>query len=250
MNETSKVELHETQDEKTERYVIHIDNFDGPLDLLWDLILKAKIDVTEIFVSHITEQYIDYLKLMEKMNIKIASEFVTMASDLLYYKSKALLPGEDIEDEYFIPPLPSDLVQKLLEYKRYQITSGKLRDRYEKQSAHFYRQNVITDAIEEEFVGASLFDLLKAFAYILESEESVEQEEIVFDEVLVSDKIEFISGLLMEKDQISFRDIFSEKPGRIEIIASFLAILEMTKSKNIRIMQHVLYGEIIIVRAK
>ena len=237
--------------DNSEKYVLHIDNFEGPLDLLWDLILRAKIDVTEIFISHITEQYIEYLKLMDKMNVRVASEFVAMASDLIYYKSKALIPGEDIEDEYFIPPLPPDLVQKLIEYKKFQMTSSRLRGMSELQSDRFQRNNFLTEVQGDEYlVSASLFDLLKAFAHILESEDEMEQGEIVFDEILVSDRIEYIAVLLLDQKQIFFRDIFSGRPGRAEIVASLLAILEMSKSKMLRLMQNKVFGDIILFRVQ
>jgi hypothetical protein len=110
--------------ERDEGYVLHIDNFDGPLDLLWGLIKKAKIDITEVSISQITEQYIAYLRLMEELNIQVASDFILMASELLYYKSRALLPGGEMEDEYFVPPLPPELIQKLLEYKNTRTPRG------------------------------------------------------------------------------------------------------------------------------
>lgn len=234
--------------ETEDKYVIHIQNFDGPLDLLWSLILKAKIDVTEVSISSITEQYIAYLKLMETMNIKVAAEFVALASELLYYKSKALLPSGEIEDEYFIPPMPPDLVQKLLEYKKYQMTSERLKAIYELEDNHFYRDNVITED-KSELLSISLFDLLKAFSKVLEKSEPVEQEEVVFNEVLVSDRIEYISALLEKNNQVIFQDVFSLKPTRVEIVATFLAILEMAKMRKIKLIQQILYGDIVILPA-
>ncbi len=122
-----------------EKCVISIEKFEGPLDLLWNLIRESKLDITEVPLALVTEQYIAYLRMMENLNIQVASEFIVMASELLYYKSKALLPTGELEDEYFVPPLPPDLVERLLEYKKFQAAASSLREQFEKQSDCFYR---------------------------------------------------------------------------------------------------------------
>ncbi len=233
-----------------QKYIIHIENFEGPLDLLWSLIKKAKIDITEISLAEITEQYLQYLKLMEQLNVNIAMDFIVMASELIYYKSRVLLPGAEIDDEYFVPPLPPELVQKLLEYKKYQQASKTLWDMFEIQSDSYSRVNYpqVDNEDDPVLVEVSLFDLLNAFVKVLDSQETVEDREIVFDEILVSDKIRFITDKLHDRDQIHFSEIFSEKPGRAEIVASFLAILEMAKTGLIKLMQHRTFGDIRVFR--
>ncbi len=235
--------------ESDDRYIIHIENFEGPLDLLWDLIKKAKIDITEVSLSKITEQYIAYLKLMESINVKIATEFIWMASELLHYKSKALLPSGDIDDEYFVPPLPPELIEKLLEYKKFQKASGQMRDLYDQRSDIFTRQNNLEEMVgTDEYIEVSLFDLLKAFADVMESQSVIEQEEIIFDEILVSDRIEYITSLLKEREYVLFHEIFSKRPSRAEIVASFLAVLEMTKTSIVKVLQHRVFGDIRVLR--
>ena len=189
----SESEQNNNNEETDKSYILNIDNFNGPLDLLWDLIKKAKINITEISISQITEQYINYLKMLENLNVKIASEFIRMASDLLYYKSKALLPTGDIEDEHFVPALPPELIQKLLEYKKFQQSSKDLLEKFDQQSNVFSRENNLENIIEQEdYIDVTLFDLLRAFTEVIESNIEIEQEEIVFDEILVSDRIDFI----------------------------------------------------------
>lgn len=250
MNENETTIEKEELIDKDNKYIIHIDNFDGPLDLLWNLIKKASIDITEVSISKITEQYIEYIKDMEKKNIQIASDFILMASELLYYKSKALLPGEELEDEYFVPPLPPELIQKLLEYKKFQNASMKLREKFDLQADSFTRKNFLGDLErEEDFINVSLFDLLSAFAAVMDSVKEIEQRKIIFDEILVSDRIIYITELLKVKDQILFTDIFDQNFTRISIVANFLAILEMAKMRKIKIMQHRVFGEIRIFRA-
>jgi segregation and condensation protein A len=237
------------ENNSSNKYIIHIDNFDGPLDLLWSFIKKSKIDITEISLSHITEQYLGYLKNLEKMNISIAAEFIWMASELLYYKSKSLLPSGDIEDEYFVPPLPPELVKKLLEFKKYQQASHEFKDMFSSQSDSFSREDftlLFDDA--DEYSRASLFDLLKAFANVLDSNTVFEQEEIIFDEILVSDKIEHIINLLKDNDSLLFDEIYGLKYSRGEVVATFLALLEMVKTSMIKVMQHRVFGEIRLMR--
>ena len=241
--------IEQTDKLADEGYIIHINNFDGPLDLLWELIKKSKIDITDISISLITEQYLDYLKYMNQLNVKIAIEFIWMATELLYYKSKALLPSGDIEDEYFVPPLPPELIEKLLEFKKYQLTSIQLNKFYENSDNCFVRNNDLDDFFSnDDYIDASLYDLLKAFAEVIESERIVIQEEIVFDEILISDRIEYIMDLLKDNEIIIFSDIFSTQPARSEVVVSFLAILEMTKTSVIKIIQHRVFGEIRIAR--
>ncbi len=237
--------------ERDENYILRIDNFEGPLDLLWGLIKRAKIDITEVSISQITEQYIGYLRLMEELNIQVASDFILMASELLYYKSKALIPGGEMEDEYFVPPLPPELIQKLLEYKKYQNASRELREQFELQVNRFARPPQPAAADDGEvLIEVSLFDLLSAFAEVMNSARSIEQKEIVFDEILVSDRIAYIAELLRHREQLLFREIFTSSPSRAEIIATLLAILEMTKMRRIRLLQHRIFGDIRITRTR
>ncbi len=230
-------------------YVVNIEKFNGPLDVLWNLIKKSKIDITEISISEITEQYIDFLKVMEKMDVKLASEFIMLASDLLFYKSRALLPSGEVDDEYFTQPLPPELIEKLLEYKKYQMVSETLKENFSKQNDVYVRENDLRELGEEEYYfDVSLFALLKAFSNILNESVEIDSREIVFDEILVSDKIDFIVDMLKEKEKIVFFDIFPDRPSRAEIIASFLAILEMSKTGMIRLGQDKIFGDIFIFR--
>ncbi len=228
--------------------ILHIENFDGPLDLLWDLIKKSKIEITQVSIADITEQYLGYLKLMESINIPVAMEFIVMASELLYYKSKALLPGADIEDEFFVPPLPPELIQKLLEYKKYQIASKNLLKLHEMQSDVFTRQISPLSVEEEVYIEVNLFDLLNAFVDVLEAEKETEQQRIVFDEILVSDRIMLLVSILQNKDKIEFHELFTQNPGRMEVVVTLLALLEMTRIGAITVLQHAQFGNIYIFK--
>ena len=235
--------------DKDNSWIVNIDKFNGPLDVLWELIKKSKIDITEVSISEITEQYIAFIKMMEEMDVKLASDFILMASELIYYKSRALLPSGEMEDEYFTQPLPPELIQKLLEYKKFQKSSDELKDMYEKQDNVFIRENRPEDIGEEEFyLEVSLYDLLKAFSVVLNTTTAVESREIIFDEILVSDRIEHITQLLKENETILFAEIFTGVPTKAQVIATFLAVLEMTKTLMIKVQQHRVFGDIRILR--
>jgi len=231
-------------------YILNIDKYSGPIELLWELIKKSKIDITEISISEITEQYIAFLKLMEDMDIKVASSFILMASELIYYKSRALLPADEMKDEYFVQPLPPELIQKLLEYKKFQKASSELKEMFEVQNNVFVRNNIYENSeTEEVYLEVSLYELIRAFSNVLNSAEVMPLQEILFDEILVSDKIEYITDMLKESEFIIFNQIFSKKATKAEIIASFLAVLEMSKTGIIKVQQHRIFGDIRILRS-
>ncbi len=244
-------DTNETTENEAENkgYIIHIDNFDGPLHLLWELIKKSKIDIAEISLAPITQQYLDYLRIMERMNVGIATDFIRMASELLYYKSCTLLPAAQVEDEFFVPPLPPELVQKLLEFKKFQNASRKLLEVFDAGANKLTRENRQEGNIEPEEIGEfSLFDLLKAFVEVMEATRSVEEREIIFDEILIGDRMEYIINVLREKEILQFNDLFLKRPSRMEIAVTFLAILELARTKILKIIQNTLYGVIRIVR--
>jgi segregation and condensation protein A len=235
--------------DNNQKYIIHIDNFDGPLDLLWNLIKRSKIDIVNVSISQITEQYIKYLQSMENNNVTVAAEFITMASELLYYKSKALIPTGEIDDEFFIPPLPEELVEKLLEFKRHQIAARTMQEMYNKQSESYTRENDFSNtSADDEYSTMSLFDLLNAFVDVISTNTKVEEREIVFDEILVSDRINFIISALKVKEQVTFKQLFHSIPSVHEVVATFLACLELAKGLKIKILQHNVFSTVHIFR--
>ncbi len=229
--------------------ILHIENFDGPLDLLWNLIKKSKIDIVDVTLAEITRQYLLYLKEMELRSVSVAIEFIQMGSELLYYKSKALLPTSEMEDGFFIPPLPKELIEKLLEYKRFQKTARQLKDRYDIHSETFNRENDFSKLIENgEYTSMSLFDLLNAFVDVMGKSTKPEEKEIIFDEILVSDRIDLIINMLRQKEQITFKHLFHAIPSVGEVVATFLAALELAKMHKVKVLQHQVFGTIHLFR--
>lgn len=220
-------------------YTIRLDMFEGPLDLLLHLIHKNELDIVNIPIALITEQYLEYLKLMKVLNLDIAGEYLLMASTLLYIKSKTLLPASPEEEEEEEDPR-AELVRRLLEYQKYKEAASELEKKPMLDRDVFIRSNPSEkeDTGAEERVEVSLFELLEAFRQILERAKAEEFHEVTLDRVSVEEKVQEIFSLLQrEKRSIAFKHLFPEKASRRVIIVTFLAILELVKMKLIRVFQ-------------
>jgi segregation and condensation protein A len=221
-------------------YTVRLEMFEGPLDLLLHLIHKNELDITNIPIALITEQYLEYLKLMRVLNLDIAGEYLLMASTLLYIKSKMLLPASSEEEEAEGEDPRTELVRRLLEYQKYREAAAELEKRPMLDRDVFLRSTSmeIEDAGEEGRVEVSLFELVEAFRKILERVKKEEFHEVILDRLTVEEKIQEILSLLQrEKRSISFHLLFPEQASRRVIIITFLAILELVKMKLIRIFQ-------------
>lgn len=226
--------------EEKSPYTVRLEMFEGPLDLLLHLIHKNEMDITNIPIAVITEQYLEYLKLMKVLNLDIAGEYLLMASTLLHIKSKMLLPtpyGE--EDEEGEDPR-AELVRKLLEYQKYKNAAAELERRPMLDRDVFIRLALVDDAEpkEEERIEVNLFELLEAFRQILERTKPEVFHEVILDRVTVEEKVQEILSLLQrEKRSMAFHLLFPEQASRRVIIVTFLAILELVKMKWVRIFQ-------------
>jgi segregation and condensation protein A len=212
--------------------------FEGPLDLLLHLIHKNELDITNIPIALITEQYLEYLKLMKVLNLDVAGEYLLMASTLLHIKSKMLLPTppEEGEEEELDPR--AELVRRLLEYQKYKEAASELEKRPIRDRDVFIRLNPMGLEGEEEKVQVSLFELLEAFRIILERAKAEEFHEVILDRLSVEEKVQEILSLLQrEKRSMAFHLFFPDQTSRKVIIVTFLAILELVKMKLIRIFQ-------------
>jgi len=233
-------------------YTVRIDNFEGPLDLLLFLVRKNEIDIQQIPVLLITKQYIDYLEIMQALNLDIAGEFLVMASTLLYLKSRALLPKgiEDAESDDGQSTL-EELKRQLLEYQRYREAAHMLKEQNILEKDVFARTGVeITDTElgAAELEEANLFDLLSAFKNILErSAEKGDMFAVNVEEISVKDRIsEILERLQSAEAALPFESLFDEAPDRLIIITTFLALLELIKAQAIRIYQNLNFGRIYI----
>lgn len=221
-------------------YTVRLEMFEGPLDLLLHLIHKNELDITNIPIALITEQYLEYLKLMKVLNLDMAGEYLLMASTLLYIKSKMLLPASSEEGEEEGEDPRAELVRRLLEYQKYKEAATELEKRPMLDRDVFLRSTPmeVEDAGEEERVEVNLFELIEAFRKILERVKTEEFHEVILDRLSVEEKAQEIFSLLQrEKRSMAFHLLFPEQASRRVIIITFLAILELVKMKLVRIFQ-------------
>lgn len=223
---------------------VHLDIFEGPLDLLLYLVKKNSISIFDIPIAKITDEYLKHLELMKEMNIEIAGDFLVMASTLMYIKSRSLLPTEQQESEG--EDLKEELIEKMLEYQRYKEISELLRDLLESQKNIFYK-NKPTFTDEDLNLNITVFDLIQTLKSLLEKVPS-EIRELIYEEVPIEEKIREILTIVEEKQRIKFQDLMLNGKTRLEIITFFLAMLELIRLKQIFVMQEVPFGDIIIVK--
>lgn len=241
-------------------YSIKLDSFEGPLDLLLHLIDKAEVDIYDIPIAEITEQYLATIDTMHQMQLDVASEFVVMAATLLAIKSKMLLPKK--EEQVFQPYLDMDveeidpreeLVQRLLEYKRYKMLAEQLREMESGRSQVFTRpaENLTPYVREEEntIKDVTLYDLIQALEKLVKKVKDKEQPitKVSRDEVSIKDRMKEIRQLVRAGGgMVRFSQLFSREVTRTEIVTSFLALLELMKSKQIQCIQNQLFQDIMI----
>ncbi|OGP58887.1 MAG: hypothetical protein A2162_03225 [Deltaproteobacteria bacterium RBG_13_52_11b] len=221
-------------------YTFRLEGFEGPLDLLLHLIQKNEMDILNIPIAVITEQYLEYLKWMRDLNLDLAGEYLLMASTLLYVKSKTLLPksSEEGTEEQEEDPR-AELLRRLLEYKRYKEAAGELERRPMLGRDVFLRLAAAeSEEKGEERVEVNLFELVEAFRKILEGVRAEPYHEVILDPLTVEKKIEEILALLRRENRsISFHLLFPEEVTRRIVVVTFLAILELVKMKLVRIFQ-------------
>lgn len=226
-------------------YRVHLDAFDGPLDLLLYLIRKEEVSIYDIPIARITEQYLEYLRLMEEFDIAVAGEFLVMAATLIHIKTKMLLPrdpfaeaaGEELEDPR------QELVDRLLEHQRYRTAADFLYQRRVLEGEVFTRP-VPEDEKSNSEISAGVFDLLTAFRDAMLRAQALAEIEIARDEITLSQKLAEVQGLLELSDSISVRELFDRAGSRREIVITFLAVLELVKELKVRIFQSEAFGEI------
>jgi segregation and condensation protein A len=230
-------------------YTVKLKTFEGPLDLLLYLIKKEEVDIYDIPIAQITSQYLEHVKIIEILDLGGIGEFLVMAATLLQIKAKMLLPQEaEISGEEEEDPR-AELVRQLLEYKRYKEAARELGER-EIEERNYYPR-VIEEELEERepFLEVNLFELLTAFAKVLEYAEGEElYKGITPYKITQESKMKEILNMFKSTKEISFNDIFLRDLTKIEAIVTFLALLELTKLKKIGVRQRKLFGEIVIYK--
>lgn len=235
-------------------YKVKLDVFEGPLDLLLHLIKENEIDIYDIPIALITQQYLEYLDIMKELNIEVAGEFLVIAATLIHIKSKMLLPPseEETEAEEGVEDPRLELVQRLLEYKRFKEAATELEVREIEWRDAFSRQPVKPESLigegEPLLIDLNLFDLLSALRNVLERVTDKGLYEVTREEMSLKDKISMLLDRLQVKESISFDDLFSQDATKAEVIITFLALLEVIRLRLVRIFQSEDFGVIRISR--
>jgi segregation and condensation protein A len=223
--------------------------FEGPLDLLLHLIKGSKIDIYDIPMAEITSQYLEYLELMKDLNLDIASEFMIMAATLMHIKSRMLLPVHEEGGEEEDPR--AELVQQLLEYQRYKEASQGLREMLQRRSLLFPRESGESAGSRDDvFIDVSLFELLKVFREVISTAQEGPGMVVAPDQYSVVDKMSLVMDLLGRRERLVFRDLFPAAAAKGEIVAAFLAILELVRLHMIHLSQREPGEELFLVATK
>jgi len=239
-------------------YKIRLDMFEGPLDLLLYLVKKDHLNIYDIPIAKVTEQYLEYINFMQLLDLDIVGEFLVMASTLMQIKSKMLLPAsqDPAEEEQEDPR--AELVKRLLEYEKFKQIAENLREKELSQQDVFKRPKTEPSLEEQDkskqedgkYFEASIFDLINAFSQALKDIPKEVFYEVIKDQFTVEQKVHDILHLLLVETEVKLSTLFSKSKDKLEIIVIFLAILELAKMKEIVARQNAAFEDIIISRNK
>lgn len=242
---------------ETKKYSLKLENFEGPLDLLCHLVDKNKMDINQVKISEITDQYIEYINTMQELKLEVTSEFLVMASTLLYLKSKSLLPKVDLEGEEELTE--EELIYRIIEYKKYKEISKKLREYFDKYSKRFYKFQEKIDLpnrkLEKEY---SSSQIINAYKNLIErNEKKINKNAINIEKIAIAEKVTVASKVKDIFKELSNRPKFifnklcvTNKYNKLETITAFSGVLELSKQKTIFTEQELAFGDITIEKNK
>ena len=240
------MEIDAAQDSREDGSTFKINNFEGPLDLLLFLIKKNEVNIYDIPIGHITEQYLEYLDYAVSTDLASLTEFYAMAATLLYIKSRLLLPVEITGDDEEIDDPRQELVDKLIEYQKYKKLS-ELMEQKENEAEWVFERKKIQRALpfgdDELWERVDTWDLLKTFSNLVSSYNS-ERILDLYEEVSVNEKITLMNELLEERGECLFTDLIVRKGNLMDIVCAFMEILEAVKFRMASIWQNRMFGDI------
>ena len=234
-------------------YNVKLDVFEGPLDLLLFFIKRDEINIYDIPISHITNEYLEYLELMKSMNLHLAGEFILMASLLIRIKVRMLLPRKEVDETVDVEDPRTELVEMLLEYKKYKDVSNFLR-KLETDQLKLHQVNSFLDSVEwdpEIFLSdVNLLDMGIAFNKLLVNLPKPSYYEIETYKININQQIQFINSMFLNRKRIRFSELALRLKNRIEVLITFLAILEMIKNQELRVSQKIVFGDFWVTKLK
>lgn len=237
-------------------YKIHLNVFEGPLDLLLYFIRRDEINIYDIPIAKITQEYLEYLSLMDTLNLRVAGEFVEMAATLMRIKAQMLIPriADGVENDTIEDPR-TELVERLIEYQRYKELSRDLADLEERQLPYFPRKVDLsyidkTVSAEEVLQKVSLFDILAAFKKVLDRLPETKPHQVEGEGATIGDQVKYIYRFFIKSNRVTFSELAKNIPERVTLITTFLAILEMAKTQQIRILQATVFDDFILEKVE
>ena len=224
-----------------EAYPVRLQNFEGPLDLLLHLIKKHEVNIYDIPIALVTHQYLEYIDLMQEMNLDVAGEFLVMAATLIHIKSRTLLPRPDPAQEDPEEDPRDALIRRLLEHQKFKAAAELLHERETVRSAQWTRPDgpiaEIAGESPEPEIEVDLFSLISAFRSVIERSKQRPAAYLPGEQIPIETRIEQLLAQLSETEACGFEDLFTEVRSRAGMIVTFLALLEMIRLKLIRVFQ-------------
>ena len=237
-------------------YKLKLEVFEGPLDLLLYLIKKNELNIYDIPIAQITQQYLEYLEMLKMFDLDNVGDFLVMAATLMQIKSRMLLPPDPTQLEEEEEDPRDELVRRLLEYKRFKEIAEELKSKESVRQDLFSRiidpekSRELKEEAKEVYFEVSLFDLITAFSKVLKNVPKEVFYEVIKDEHTVEQKIHDILHLLLEKPKIMLMELFNRAKTKMEVVVTFMAILELIRLREIVVVQTRVFGEIEVIRNK
>ncbi|MBN1464803.1 segregation/condensation protein A [candidate division KSB1 bacterium] len=231
-------------------YKVKLEAFEGPLDLLLFLIKKSEIDIYDIPISVITQQYLEYIEIIQLLDLEAASDFILMAATLMRIKAQMLLPKPEVEEMDEIEDPRQELVYRLLEYKRFKEVALDLAEKEKEarltfpRGSYTFEQTIAPDF--SEISDVTLFDLVAAFRQIVGAKSAAPVHRIHEINVSLEEQMQLVMNTLREKRQVAFSSLFKKEDDKLVLIVTLIAILELVKQKAIKASQSAVFGEILI----
>ncbi len=230
-----------------EELKLYLGDFAGPLDLLLYLIRQEQVDIYDIPVARITDEYLRYVRLMQQLDITVASEFLVMAAQLIEIKSKMLLPSDPLapEGEEDQEDPRRELIERLLEHQKFKAAAQMLWSRATVEQGVFARAPIETDKSNPE-VAVGVFDLLKVFQEIISRRKQEALMEIERDEVTMAQMLERLRNMIMSAGELNLRQFFERAGTRRELVLAFLSVLELVRASDVMLVQRSTFGDIVL----
>ncbi len=241
---------------ETNKYKVKLENFEGPLDLLCHLIDKNKMDISNINLSEITDQYVEYINQMEKMNLEVTSEFLVMASTLLYIKSKNLLPNQ-VDDEKELTE--EEILQRIIEYKKYKEITSKLKEMYQKSGRNVFKlpeeiqlpKQKIEREYKKETISEMYSEIIERSSTRLNKNAKNIEKIAITETYTVADKVKTMFKALLHSKTFIFNKLFPKQQcSNKEIVTAFTGLLELSRRSKVTTSQEELFGDITVEKSK